>query len=88
MADSLNKKNPQASVAPPFDAIAISYGGGDQSWEGECRGFYISTAGNLNVVMASGRTVLFSNLVAGQDYPREIVKVLQASSTAAGVLLF
>jgi hypothetical protein len=73
---------------PAQGAVAISYGGGNQTLATESRGVYIGTAGHLVVDMADGTTsVTFSNLAAGTIYPLAITKIYQAGSTAAGVVL-
>ncbi len=77
---------PQTDV-PPVGAEAISYGGGNQTLSPYARGVYISSAGDLKVDMASGDTVTFTGLAAGQMYPMVISKLYQTGSTAAGLVL-
>lgn len=77
----------QAGNDPAVGAIAIDYSGGNQVLDPSGRAVYIATAGNLNVVMQDGSTVLFSNLVAGQIYAIAIKQVTQTNSTAAGLVL-
>jgi hypothetical protein len=72
---------------PATGAVAISYGGGNQSLSTWGRGVYISTAGNLAVVMIDGTAVTFTGLLAGTIYPIAIKQVTQAGSTAAGLVL-
>lgn len=79
--------SPIRASDPATGAVAIDYSGGNQTLAVEARGIYISTAGHLNVTMRDGQTVLFSNLAAGQVYPFGVTAILQASSTAAGVVL-
>lgn len=88
MADTYPEKGVAQQNDPAIGAIAISYGGGNQTFDGNCRGFYISSAGHLAVVMANGSAITFSNLLAGSFYPFKITQVTQSGSTAAGVLLF
>jgi len=52
------------------------------------RGIYVGTAGNLACEMHDGSSVTFSNLAAGQVYPFAIRKVIGASTTAAGIILY
>lgn len=72
---------------PATGAVAISYGGGNQVLTTEARGVYISTAGDLAVVMRDGQAVTFTGLLAGQIYPICITQVTQTGSTAAGLVL-
>ena len=73
---------------PAQGAVAISYGGGNQTLSTESRGVYISSQGHLKVDMADGTTaVTFSNLAAGVIYPIAITKIYQSGSTAAGLVL-
>lgn len=76
------------TTVPAIDAEAINYSGGDQTLVRACRALYIGSAGNLQVVMRGGSTVTFSNMVAGTIYPFSVTKILQASGTAAGVVLY
>lgn len=79
---------PQRASDPVVGAVAISYGGGDQTFTQNPRGVYIGTAGHLKVDLIDGSTAItFSNLAAGQIYPFAITKIYQSGSTAAGVAL-
>ncbi len=71
---------------PYVDAEAISYGGGNQTVNPCSRGIYVSSTGHLQVVMASGATVTFSNLPVGFVRIR-VTQILQSGSTAAGLIL-
>lgn len=69
-------------------AIAINYGGGDQTLTNYSRGVYITTSGTLVVRLADDTAdATFSGLLAGQWYPLCISIIRQTSSTAAGLLL-
>jgi len=46
------------------------------------RSLYIGTGGNINVRMADGQTILFSNVAAG-IFPIQVDQVLSTSTTAA-----
>ena len=72
---------------PAIGALAISYGGGDQDINIPARGLYISSAGNLAVVMLNGDSVTLTGLLAGVVYPIAVKKILNAGSTAAGLVL-
>ncbi len=88
---SIGNEGSVPRASEPVGAIAIDYSTGDQVLTGysrPARGVYIGTAGHLKVDMADGTTVTFSNLAAGNDYPRAITKIYQSGSTAAGVVLF
>ncbi len=70
-------------------AVAISYGGGDQTLESPGRGLYISTAGNLVVRLRSGSAdTTLTGLLVGTIYPFEVVAIRQTGSTAAGLVLY
>lgn len=49
------------------------------------RALFIGTAGNLNVTMAGGQTVLFSNIGAGW-HPLRVTRVLSTLTTASGIV--
>lgn len=50
----------------------------------ETRGLYVGQAGSVTVVMASGETVTFGNMVAGVIHPIRCLKV--TSATASGIV--
>jgi hypothetical protein len=87
MSDVFPNRAVQERSDPAIGAIAISYGGGDQDINVPSRGLYISTAGNLVVLMANGDSVTLTGLLAGVVYPIAIKKITQAGSTAAGLIL-
>ncbi len=72
---------------PAVGAIAISYGGGDQTPNIPTRGLYITVAGTLVVTMLDGTTATLSGLLAGLVYPLCVQKITAAGSTAAGFFL-
>lgn len=75
----------QALSDPPCGLVAIDYSGGNQDLSGYAvRGVQISTAGNLNVVMVDGSSGVVY-VTQGLNSMR-IKTILQASSTAAGVV--
>jgi hypothetical protein len=82
-----NSKRPAYQSDPFLGAVAISYGGGDQTFDYPIRGVYVGTTGHLKVDMASGETVTFSNLPVGFAWIA-IRKVYQTGSTAAGLALY
>lgn len=49
------------------------------------RGLYIGATGNINVVMADGMTVLFTNVPVGV-MPIQVIQVLATSTTATGIV--
>lgn len=70
-------------------AVAISYGGGDQTLSVPGKGLYISTAGNLAVRLRSGATdTTLTGLLVGTVYNFEVVAIRQSGSTAAGLVLY
>ena len=74
------------------DAVAISYGGGDQNLgatRGPGRALYISSAGNLVVRMTHSATdITLTGLLAGTIYPISVALIRQTNSTAAGLVLY
>lgn len=50
------------------------------------RAIYVGGAGNLAVVMASGETITFTGVVAGQVYPIRVQQVLSTGTTATGLV--
>lgn len=49
------------------------------------RALYIGTSGNLNVRMADGATVLFSNVPVG-IFPIQVDQVLSTTTTASNIV--
>ncbi len=72
---------------PAIGAVAISYGGGNQTISQPSRAIYISGAGALVVTMVDGSAATFSGLLAGVVYPFSIQGITQSGSSAAGVIL-
>lgn len=70
------------------DAVAISYGGGDQVLTNPGRGIYISGSGNLAVRLVDASVdTQFNGLLAGVVYPFMVAIIRQAGSSASGVVL-
>ena len=61
-----------AAVITPHDTTNI----------GPVRGVYVGGAGNMNVTMESGATVLFSGIPAGTTLPIRVTTILSTSTTA------
>lgn len=49
------------------------------------RALYVGTTGNINVRMADGTTVLFSNVAVG-IFPIQVDQVLSTSTTASNIV--
>lgn len=64
-----------AALVTPSDATVIPV----------CRALFVGTSGNLNVHMADGQTVLFSNVPAG-IFPIQVDMVLSTSTTASNIV--
>lgn len=79
-----------SQVLRPFNrAVAISYGGGDQTLSLPGKGLYISTAGNLAVRLRGGAAdTTLTGLLVGTVYYFEVVAIRQTGSTAAGLVLY
>ena len=70
------------------DAVAISVGGGDQTFANASRGVYITTAGNIACRFVDGtQDVTITGLLAGQVYPFALAIIRQTNTTAAGFVL-
>jgi hypothetical protein len=72
---------------PAFGAVVITPADGtDIANPGNVRALYIGGGGNLNVDMADGTTVLFSNVPAGSIIPIRVKRVRNTSTTATLIL--
>lgn len=49
------------------------------------RSLYVGTTGNINVKMADGQTVLFSNVPVG-IFPLQVTQVLSTTTTASNIV--
>lgn len=86
MADTYKETGVAVESDPAIGAVLINYAGGDQTVAGHARGLYITTAGNLNITTARGETLVHPFVVGLA--PIKVVAILQASSTAAGVIWY
>jgi len=50
------------------------------------RGFHVGTAGDVNVTLLDGTTVLFRNCQAGMYYPYACTHILATSTTASNIV--
>lgn len=50
------------------------------------KGIYVGVTGDLNVVMASGSTVLFKALAAGVVHPISAKRIMSTSTTATDIV--
>lgn len=50
------------------------------------RGLYVGGAGNMAVIMVSGATVTFSNILAGTVLPIRVSRVKSTGTTATSIL--
>lgn len=80
-------RRPVQRTDPAMGGVAISYGGGDQTLTVPGRALYISGAGNLVVETVGGDSLTFTGLLAGVIYPVAVRKIIQAGSSAAGLVL-
>jgi len=83
----IQRRTVQERSDPAIGAIVIDYSGGDQDVNAAARGLYISGAGDLAVEMLSGDAVTFTGLLAGVVYPIAVRKIVQAGSSADGLIL-
>lgn len=75
---------------PAVDALAVNYGGGDQTLAFPCRGIFVGGAGNLACrLVGASADVTFTGLSAGVVYPFAISIIRQTNSTITNsVVLF
>lgn len=50
------------------------------------RGLYVGVSGDVEVEMAGGNTVIFTDLAAGVIHPLQVVKVLAGNTDATGII--
>ncbi len=76
--------HPQYDSTPvtPSDSVDLSEGPNGQ----DCRGLYITGAGNVNVNLRGGGTAVLTGLSAGQYVVVGVTRVLSTSTTATGIL--
>lgn len=67
------------------DAEAITP---SNSTQGNWKGLYIGTTGNVAVVTAGGTTTVFTAVPAGGIIPLEVVQVRSTSTTASNIVGF
>jgi hypothetical protein len=51
-----------------------------------CDGLYVGGAGNLEVIMKGGTTVIFAGVLAGTVLPIGVSRVLAANTTATSIV--
>lgn len=78
---NLNAKD----AAPAVSAAAVAPSDSTDLAASPTRALYVGTSGNLNVDMADGTTVLFSNVPVG-IFPLQVKRVRVASTTAANIV--
>lgn len=52
----------------------------------QCRGFYVGTSGDVDVLTADGSHLVFKNVAAGAVYPVACAKILAAATTATDIV--
>lgn len=89
MANAQNERfaGAHSSASDPAIGGVTFTGTADVTLDKHSRGVYISTAGNLAVVMLDGTSVTFTGLLAGVVYPFCFKSIADAGTTAAGVVL-
>ena len=78
---NLDAKN----AAPGVTAVAVTPNDSTNLAVNPTRAIYVGVAGNLNVDMADGGTVLFSNVPVGM-FPIQVVRVRSTSTTATNLV--
>jgi hypothetical protein len=80
-----NSRSGLSMLAPSGDGVVLTKSDTDELAV-KSRAIYVGGAGDLNVVMASGTTVLFSAVPAGTILPIQIKQLLSTSTTATLVV--
>jgi hypothetical protein len=70
-------------ISSAYDGVAITPS--DATIIPTTRAIYVGVTGNINVRMASGNTVLFSNVAVGV-FPIQVDQVLSTSTTATTMI--
>lgn len=79
MADEFSNHSDSLS-APAQEAAAVTPGAAELA--NVTKGVYVGGAGNLNVTLRGGQTVLFSGVPAGTILPIRCTHILATSTTA------
>jgi hypothetical protein len=66
-----------AAVVTPSDSTSLTF---------VTRSVFVGGAGNLNVIMRDGSTVLFTGVLAGSMLPIRVQQVLSTSTTATNIV--
>jgi hypothetical protein len=74
----------QSDRSPAESAIAVTTS--DTVEIAVTRGLYIGVGGNVVVVMADGRQVTFTGVLAGTVYPLQVKQVRSTSTTATNIV--
>lgn len=77
------ESNPQLMANPASYAAAIVNG---TNFAATSRGIWVGVAGNVNVVMEGGGTVLFTGALAGTVIPVRATQVASTSTTATNLV--
>jgi hypothetical protein len=80
-----NDRSGLSMLEPSGDGVVLTKSDTDELVT-KTRALYVGGAGDLNVVMSSGRTVLFSAVPAGTVLPIKIKQLLSTSTTATLVV--
>jgi hypothetical protein len=71
-------------VVTPHDTTALRTG--DNGYEKPTRAVFIGAAGNINVITASGQTVLITAPAVGVWHPIAVTHIKSTSTTATPIL--
>lgn len=90
-APSANTVGANGPPHPDYESIAVTPADGTDLVKGsgnnrDCRGLFITGAGNVNVNLTGGGTAVLTGLSAGQRVICGITRVLSTSTTATGIL--
>lgn len=72
----------QQTAAPALGAVAVTPSDAADLTVVPTRSLWVGGAGNVNVDMADGTTVLFSGVTAGTILPLQVKRVRSTSTTA------
>ncbi|OCT12632.1 hypothetical protein A8709_33010 [Paenibacillus pectinilyticus] len=82
MSQLIDPSSSGAVVVTKSDTIDIVYPSGIK----RSKGIYVGVTGDLNLVLASGVTVLFKAVAAGVVHPISVKRVMSASTTATDIV--
>lgn len=69
-----------------YQGVPVTPADGTDLPDGACAAIYVTSAGNVNVNLASGGTAVLTGLSAGQTVRVNASRILATSTTATGIV--